>query len=207
MEKSIENIETIESYDEMEMNLFIAEIRTFMENVYSDMAKSLNMRAKRYRVNEKDAIAFLRSKERMDNLNLILQYLIFYNRKGNLLADDPDERIKPFEQFKDALRFLYNQMLELDVKKAIFGEYVNILPIEEHSMELFDEKINVAHDTLIELCTCAFRPDKEGFEKVFDSLLKFSHYWFELRNHDLARIRKSDVYAFKLAKRLKDKGY
>ncbi|MCP4148186.1 MAG: hypothetical protein GY757_10595 [bacterium] len=191
--------------DDFGVDFLIAEARKFLEHAYEDFSKALKMRLNNEKMDNECTVAFFRSKGRLDNIKLVLQYLIYYTKEVDVKKEKKEDIIKPFEQFRESVHFLYSLMGEADVQKAIFREYIRVTPLEIGTFNKFEHEILGKQKDLLKMISRADSPRIESFHTLFDSLEKYSEYWFEIKDNNFARIRKSDVYIFELARLLREK--
>ncbi len=156
-------------------------------------------------VSFKDTISLFRRKERLSNTKLILQYLLMF------LENMPSpERVRvlpenPFLQFWDFVLYQISDLKEDDVIEAVLREYRELGILKEDKLWLQKGKIRVFHDKLKESMRNAKGPTPDGYKSVFSALKEISLFWFGIRRENLDRIRKSDLFSYKLVRILLSK--
>lgn|GEM_PF-5402639 len=201
MKKEVRIVGTM---DELELEFLIEQVNRFIEQLYLDMSNGYHSRGGGF-IDEITAFHFFRSKERVDNLKILMQYLVYFVKEISVHSLGEHDLVKPYEQFKEFIRKHIDMMEEADVRQAIMREYVHVLPLEDHLLETFDKKIIGQHRKLIRLIDTASLPTADNFFKLFDSLRLFSRFWFDLKNQDHRRIRRSDFYIYKFSRFLIEK--
>lgn len=190
--------------DEFEIEFLIDQALRFIEDLYLEMCNGFHLRAGGD-IDQDTAYIFFRSKERIDNLKMLLQYLIYFVREVSYQVLMHDDLQKPFHQFRAFIQNHVGLLAEDDVKSAIMREYVRRLPIAEHSLDDFERRIEAQHQMLNAMLAGADKPSPEGFFKLFDALRQTSRFWLELKDHQCRRIRRSDFYIYKFSRLLLEK--
>lgn len=201
MKKEIRIVGTL---DEIEVEYLIDQVNSFIEKLYLDMSNGFHLRAGG-RIDETVAFNFFRSKERMDNIKILMQYLVYFVKDISVHNLGDEDLVNPYEQFKEFIRAHINMLLQDDVRQAIMREFIQITPLEDHKLENFEKRINNQHRKLIRLVETAPIPTADNFFKLFDTLRQFSRFWFDIKNQDHRRIRRSDFYVYKFSRLLIEK--
>lgn len=153
----------------------------------------------------KDTARLFRRKERLTNTKHLLQYLLLF------LEDmPPPERVRqlpenPFIQFRDFVIAWISDLKEDDVVDAVLREYEELGIINSSNLWVFKGKIRLFHDNLKESLRHVKEPVPDSYKALFLVLKKISLFWFGIRREDLKRIRKSDLFIYKLARILINK--
>ena len=153
----------------------------------------------------KDTIGLFRRKERLANTKHLLQYLLLF------LDEMPNpEKIKllpenPFMQFRDFVISLINDLKEEDVIAAVLREYEELGILNQSNHWVHKGKIRLFHDKLKENMRNVKEATPDNYKMMFSILRKISLFWFGIRRENLSRIRKSDLYIYKLVRILLSK--
>ena len=148
----------------------------------------------------KDTASLFRRKERLSNTKFLLQYLLMFLRempspeKVKLLPENP------FLQFRDFVLSLISDLKEEDLIEAVLCEYRELGILNQSNLWLYKGKIRLFHDKLKESMRQVKTPTPEGYKAMFLALRKISLFWFGVRRENLNRIRKSDLYIYKLVR-------
>ena len=190
--------------DGFEIEFLVDQALRFIEDLYLEMCNGFHQRAGGD-IDQDTAYIFFRSKERIDNLKMLLQYLIYFVREVSYQALVQEDLHKPFRQFRGFIHNHIGLLAEEDVKNAIMREYIRRLPLAEHSRDDFERRIATQHQALNAKLAGAEQPSPEGFFKLFDALRQTSRFWLELKDLDCRRIRRSDFYIYKFSRLLLEK--
>ena len=153
----------------------------------------------------KDTIGLFSRKERLANTKHLLQYLLLF------LDEMPNpEKIKllpenPFMQFRDFVISLINDLKEEDVIAAVLREYEELGILNQSNHWVHKGKIRLFHDKLKENMRNVKEATPDNYKMMFSILRKISLFWFGIRRENLSRIRKSDLYIYKLVRILLSK--
>ncbi|MCP4213372.1 MAG: hypothetical protein GY765_01890, partial [bacterium] len=107
-----EKIEIVGSVDELELRFLFTEVQNYLDDVYIDMVKALGMRKKNSQLDLEATMDFFRSKERVDIIRIVLQYLVYYLREVDINHEKKDAMLKPFLQFRESIIDLFDLLLE-----------------------------------------------------------------------------------------------
>ena len=106
----------------------------------------------------------------------------------------------PFLQFRDFVLSLISDLKEEDLIEAVLCEYRELGILNQSNLWLYKGKIRLFHDKLKESMRQVKTPTPEGYKAMFLALRKISLFWFGVRRENLNRIRKSDLYIYKLVR-------
>jgi hypothetical protein len=149
---------------------------------------------------------FLRSHERTRNSKLILQYLCTFLSQGlPLEAEIRDKPVNPFEQIRMFALFKIDLIKEKDVTTAILREHERLGLLNDTNSWYYRGQVDRSHKTLREAIESAEAPTVDNYRKVFLGLQKLSTFWFSVRNEEIKRIRKSDLFTYRLTRYLLEK--
>lgn len=153
----------------------------------------------------KDTASLFRRKERLSNTKFLLQYLLMFldnmpsPEKVKLLPENP------FLQFRDFVLALISDLKEEDLIEAVLREYRELGILNSSNHWLHKGKIRLFHDKLKESMREVKTPTPGAYETMFLALKQISLFWFGIRRENLNRIRKSDLYIYKLVRILLNK--
>jgi hypothetical protein len=180
-------------------NLLLS-VKECIDNLDLDAENKFERKQDATSVSYEDTLRIFRTKERMENTRHILQYLLLF------LDDLPSpEQVKhlpvnPFLQFKEFVLYQIADLKENDVKMAVIREYRELGFLNASNSWIYEGKIRVFHDRLLEKMGKIDIPDREGYIAFFSILKDISLFWFGIRRENLDRIRKSDLYIYKLVR-------
>ncbi len=143
---------------------------------------------------------FFRNNERLQNTKYILQYLIKFLE--GLPSEEKSAGIfqNPFLQFRDFVIFLAEQLRDVDVIESVLREYKELKLLNEKTEWYYRGVIRGAFKEISTLCINAKHAVPHDYSKLFSALQKHSLFWFSVRRENEARIRKSDIYIYRLCR-------
>jgi hypothetical protein len=156
-------------------------------------------------VSSKDTFKFFRYKERTQNTHHIIQYMVAFLEKLPLAEDIVNEVINPFEQFKGFVRYNIDLLIEADVVEGILGEYQRTGLLNDKNSWYYKGQIEKLYNYLSKMLDEAAQPVKSDYEKLLKIVQRLCLFWFSLRGENYQRVRKSDIFLYKLSKILTEK--
>lgn len=146
-----------------------------------------------------------RSRERSEKTSQILKFqLAFLDQfPGTVIYEN--KMLNPIESFRDCVLFQVNLLLEEDVRKAVFNEINQMGPLDGGNVWDFQEMIIEKNRELQELMAMAAGDDARALFAMCLVLEQFCLFWFDVKQGDLRRIRRNDIFIYKLAKVLQDR--
>ncbi len=145
-------------------------------------------------------LQYFKSRERLHNVKLLLQYMLDFLKRPPHAAPDSAENAERFRQFRSFVRFQADLLLEDDVGQSLEsaapspGGTGEPLPVRERAKRF--------HDELRAMLEQEWPDSRERFVNLFAALRRLSLFWFDLHGMDPGRMRKSDVYIYLLGKLL-----
>jgi hypothetical protein len=179
-------------------NSLINEVKDYIDRVELHALKTIKTKQLDATINSEDNYYYLRCKERYQNSVLLHQYLLTFLHRVPSNLDLTKETCNPFEQFKTFIRKCADSMKDQDVSQLVYQ--IN------HSDKYSDSKNNSVtniedyYQEIIELIDSAKYPTPRYYKNLFLALKKLSIFWFCLKEEDISKVRKSDIYTYKLAK-------
>jgi len=152
-----------------------------------------------------DTAKLFRRKERLANTKHILQYLMLFIEELPTPERARQLPENPFVQFREFVINLVADLKEEDVAQAVLREYEDLGILNQSNLWIHKGKIRLFHDKLMESLKDAREPDLESYSILVNTLKKTSLFWFGIRRENLERIRKSDLYIYKLSRVLQHK--
>jgi hypothetical protein len=199
MPRVIEIIAREDLFDEAQLDFTIIEVKHYIRNVEVDWMQIMAERSQPNEMNPDEALFFFRSRERLDNSKFLLQYLLSFVDRLPLQPDLAGDIANPFAQFKSFVQFQIALLKEEDVAKAIMQEYTSLGLVNEANRWYYDFKLSEKFDELGKLVEGACIATVDAYFQLFDALQRLSLFWFEIRGDNIRRVRKSDMYIYKLA--------
>ena len=184
--------------DEPTVSRLIADVSQYIGTVEEENVKFLHSRGKQ-QITSTDTFRFFRSQERNQNTRLILQYLLTFLTKIPLKEDIDETVVNPFIQLKEFIQFQTGLLKETDVGNAILREHERLGLLTETNTWYYRGQVNKNYKQVIELLENAKEPVIEDYCKLFDALQHLSIFWFSVRSENIKRVRKSDIYLYKLS--------
>lgn len=173
---------------------------------YTNVMEQENLQHLRSRndpnISSRDTYKFLRSQERTRNTRLILQYLTAFVPHLPSEDDIAGKPVNPFEQMKSFVVYNISLLKEPDVSNAILKEHERLGLLNDTNTWYYRGQIDKNYKTLKDLVEGSGKATIEGYRQVFGSLQRLATFWFSVRNQDLNRVRKSDLFIYKLTRLL-----
>ncbi|MCP5107586.1 MAG: hypothetical protein GY950_29630, partial [bacterium] len=176
-----------------------ADINAHIKTVESENLKFLHSRESR-EVSSKDTYAFFRCQERSRNTRLLLQYLVTFLSKLPLAKDIEEKVVNPFDQLKTFTRYSADLLKEQDVTIAILREHERLGLLNETNTWYYRGQINKNHKQILEALENIGPISHENYCKIFETLQRLCLFWFSVRSENINRVRKSDIYVYKLSR-------
>lgn len=196
------NAENLE--DETALKRLTADIKLYFKKVSN---KSLEY----YRDHPPDPIdpastttifKFFRSRERTRNTRLIVHYLVAFLSKIPLNKEAEEKGVNCFEQLKSLVIYNINLLKENNVTNAILKEHEKLGLLNETNIWYYRGQVNKNYRQLLAAAQSAESAVIEDYCKLFEALQRLSLFWFSVRNEDINRVRKSDLYIYRLTRLL-----
>jgi hypothetical protein len=156
-------------------------------------------------ISSRDTYKFLRSQERTRNTRLILQYLVTFVPHLPMVADIEGKPVNPFEQMKSFALYNISLLKEPDVSNAILKEHERLGLLNDTNTWYYRGQIDKNYKALKEMVENSGSATIKDYRQVFGSLQKLATFWFSVRNQDFKRVRKSDLFIYKLTRVLMHK--
>ena len=186
----------------MELQFLIREIDSYIENAYLHSGTEYKKKIGSLKDVEPVTQDFFRTKDRIDNSILLFQYLIFFGRDVDFSAVDVRDLSKHYRQFKDVMIYFFSFLDETDVKSAIHRELLKGESSTESVTVQMENRLKEIQAMIRERIIRTDHITKDNFFELFDILKTFMQFWFEIKNYDINRIRKNDIYIYNLLKHL-----
>jgi hypothetical protein len=148
---------------------------------------------------------FFRNRERNEQVCRTLQYLLIF------LAHIPEpteiERgpVNPAEQFREFIRYQVDLLLEEDVRKAVFREINSQGAPNGDNIWDYQERIFDKYRELRELVSRNDGGIAQTIAALCDVLEQLSLFWLQIKQKDLCRARRSDLYLYSLSRIVKNR--
>lgn len=186
------------SEDSAALQALIADVNHYVKTVEEQSVQMLHARKNR-QITSTDTFRFFRSQERNRNTRLLLQYLVTFTNELPLEPDIEDNLVNPFEQLKSFIRFSVNLLKDADVTAAILREHEKLGLLNDTNAWYYRGQINKSHKQIIDAIESAARPVVEDYVRLFEAVEGIGLFWFAVRNENINRVRRSDVYLFKMS--------
>jgi hypothetical protein len=189
-----ENIE-----DESAIQMLIVDINRFIDTVEQENVKYLIAR-KNLQVAPDHTVKLFRNQKRIQNVCWILQFLVAFLSKLPLKDEIKGQPVNPFEQFKTFIRFRVDLIKTPDVSRSILMRYERLGILNESNAWYYRGKISKNYKQIIKLVDSARTATIENYCKLFEALHRLCLFWFSVKSEDIKRVRKSDIYIYKLTR-------
>jgi hypothetical protein len=186
------------------VELLKVEVELFLKKIEASKVEVLSARSKLY-YSPANLEKFFRNKERNEKISQILQYLLTFLEHIPGISENEAEPINPIEQFRECIRYEVNLLLEADVKKAVFNEINQMGSLNGDNVWDFQERIIEKNRELNELIITGASDVSSIFFTLCLVLEHLCLFWFDVKQGDIGRIRRSDIYMYKLARILQDR--
>jgi hypothetical protein len=148
---------------------------------------------------------FFRSQERNEQISRTLQYLLIFLTHIPGPAEIDEAPVNPAEQFREFIRYQVDLLLEEDVKKAIFREINSLGSLNDSNVWDYQERIFETYRKLRERVANDGGSITQTIAALCDVLEQLSLFWLEIKQGDLCRTRRSDLYLYSLSRVVKDR--
>jgi hypothetical protein len=184
--------------DEPTIARLVADVNQYIQTAEEENVKFLHSRGKQ-QITSTDTFRFFRSQERNQNTPLILQYMLAFLTKIPLKEEIDETVVNPFRQLKEFALFHASLLKEADVCTAILREHERLGLLTETNTWYYRGQVNKNYKQVVEALESAKEPVIEDYCKLFDALQRLSLFWFSVRSENIKRVRKSDIYLYKLS--------
>ena len=192
-----EQIENELPLNDSELQEFIIYVQSYLKALKLNNIEAMYKRGDE--ITPEETYEFFRSQERINNTKLVLQYLISFTKKLPMQEDIKEEQINPFKQFKLFILRLMKLLKERDVRDAIISELDNNGVLNDNNLWYYRGRIDITYKDIHKFLETADNPDYPDYRALFLSIKALSKFWFAQRNENMKKIRKSDLFAYKLS--------
>lgn len=148
---------------------------------------------------------FFRNKERNEMIGQTLKYLLAFLEQIPGTITYQNKMLNPIETFRECVLFQVTLLLEEDVKKAVFTQINQLGSLGGDNVWDYQGLIIEKNRELQELMAMPADDDARTLFAMCLVLEQFCLFWFDVKQGDLRRIRRSDIFMYKLAKILQDR--
>jgi hypothetical protein len=186
-------------YSPDEVELLKVEVELFLNKMEATQIEILAERSNRFYPPIALEI-FFRNKERNEKIGQILQYLLTFLVHIPGTAESENTPLNPIEQFRELIRYEVDQLLEEDVKKAVFNEINQMGSLNGDNIWDYLERVIEKNRELNELIITGASEVSSIFFTSCLVLEQLCLFWFDVKQQDIRRVRRSDIYIYKLAR-------
>jgi hypothetical protein len=144
-----------------------------------------------------DTLRFFKSRVRSENIERILQYLLLFMTENPAAAGNDADFAALFFQFREFVENEAELLAENDVIAAILGEHLRSGLLNDLNLIDFEKDIDEKHREISEWVRQADAPTVADFQILFRALKEMSLFWFEVRQQDIRRVSRSDIFIYK----------
>jgi hypothetical protein len=148
---------------------------------------------------------FFRKEERNEKISRILQYLLTFLVHIPEAAESENQPLNPIAPFLEGVLYEVDLLLEEDVNKAVFNEINQMGSLDGDNVWDYLGRIIEKNRELNELLITGTSDAASSFFTMCLVLENLCLFWFDVKQGDMRRIRRSDVYLYKLARILQDR--
>lgn len=185
--------------DEQVLQRLIADVQAYISTAEDDNVKFLHVQNPG-QISHEESLRFFRIHERTRNVRVILQYLVSFLSEIPLQEDINGDAVNPFEQIKSFVLYNVNLLKDPDVITIILREHEQLGLLKENNSWYYRGQINKNYKQILEVGESARTISREGYCKLFEALQRLCLFWFSVRNENINRVRKSDIYIYKLTR-------
>ncbi len=149
--------------------------------------------------------AFFRRRERSEKVCQTLHYLLSFLSHIPAGAEIRDEPVNPAEQFRNFIRYQADLLLEEDVKNAVFEETNHKAHERAGAVWDFQEQVVVLNRQLRNMVDKDDDNVAGSISLQCHALERLCRFWFDVRGHDIRRIRRSDIFMYLLAQMVRER--
>jgi len=196
--KITEIIHKKKSYTPEEIGLLKAEVELFLNQKEPSQSEILAQRAKTLSSPVPHTIAF-RSRERVNKTKQILQCLIAFLANVPGTDECEGQHPTPFEHFLGCVLFEVDLLLAEDVKDAVFFEINQLGSASGGNVWDYMGRVIDKNRELNELIITGTSNAASIFITLCLVLEDLCLFWFDVKQENMSRIRRSDIFIFELA--------
>ncbi len=145
---------------------------------------------------------YFRKRERVENIDRILQYLQAFLKRLPGAEELGQGALSPFAQFRQLVEFEINLLQEEDVVKGVLRESLDLGILKAANVWYYEGLIRDKQQAMARLIARASIPSPGALFLLFGALKRWCLFWFDVRREDVRRVRKSNVFVFKLVRLL-----
>lgn len=144
-------------------------------------------------------LRFFRQRERTEKARCIIQYLLAFLGHIPSVTEVQSDLIDPAEQFRAFIAYEADLLLEEDVRNAVFQETNHNGTPRAGSVWDYQERILVVNRVLKGMLAKRVEERDAAIATMCRAVEQLALFWFDVRRHDLRRVRRSDIFMFLLA--------
>jgi hypothetical protein len=192
------------NYSMDEVELLKEEVNLFLNKMEASQAEILAARSNTV-CSPASLNRFFRDKERNEKTGQILQYLLTFLVHIPEAVESENKPLNPIEQFLELVCCEVDKLLEADVKQAVFNEINQLGSLNGDNVWDYQERIIEKNRELNELIITGSSEVSSIFFTLCLVLEQLCLFWFDAKRGDMRRIRRSDIYTYKLVRVLQDR--
>jgi hypothetical protein len=186
-------------YSPDEMERLKADVELFLNEKEPSQNEIVTQRSNQFLSPPPSHILF-RSKERNEKIRQILQHLIAFLVHIPGTAECENQPLNPIEQFLECVLFEVDLLLAEDVKNAVFNEINERRSTNDGNVWDYLGRIIEKNRELNELLITGTSDAASNFITLCLVLEDLCCFWFDVKQENMRRIRRSDIFIFKLAR-------
>jgi hypothetical protein len=148
---------------------------------------------------------FFRSKERKEKINQTLQYLLTFMTHIPEPAEIEKDPVNPAEQFREFISYQVELLLEEDVKNAVFREINHLGSLNDDNVWDYQGRIFGKCREWREMVAKRDSGIAQTIATLCHVLEQLSLFWLQIRQGDMSRTRRSDIYLYTLSRIVKNR--
>jgi hypothetical protein len=192
------------SYSTDEVEWLKAETTLLLNGMESSQAEILSTRSAQF-LSPTALEIFFRSRERNEKIGQILQFLLTFMDHLPAPAECGNKMFNPIEQFRECVLYAVDLLLEADVKRAVFNKTNRMGSPEGDNVWDYQGRINEKHRELHMLLITGASGPASLFLTLCRVLEQLCLFWFDVKQGEVRRIRRSDIYMYIMVRILLDR--
>jgi hypothetical protein len=186
------------NYTPEEVELLKKEVAQFLNKMEASKSEVLTQRSNLI-FSPAALEIFFRSKEREEKIGQILQYLLAFLDHSPGTDARESQPLNPIEQLRDCIRYEMDLLLEADIRKAVFNEINQAGSLDGDNVWDYQERLIEKNRELNELFMTGANEASSLFFTLCLVLENLCLFWFDVKKRDMRRIRRGDIYLYKLS--------
>ena len=149
-------------------------------------------------ISESETEIFFRSRERNNNVCLIIQYLQFFVEKLPDEEEIASAPVNPFSQMISFIDYACELLNAEDVINAALAINRDLGLVTDITSWYYRGRVELIYREMKKRLKLQLQPEKAGYTVLLDLLQDLCCFWFAFRNENHHKVRKSDICIYQL---------